>query len=137
MGIVSRYPKLSRLDERQLIKSAQRGNKRAIEKLLLSHIGFFKFRIKAILFPGLIDRYGDDMLQECLLLARKKISTFDLLYRDKQGRLNQVYFRTYLWKAVTGLILNIIKNNKHEIMFSDITLVDVSMHKNNGAGSWF
>ena len=130
--VVTRYAKLSREGERKLIKSAQMGDEKAIEELLLRQIGFFKLRIRAILFPVLVKRYGDDILQECLLLASKKVHTFNLRYRNKQGRLSRVYFRTYLWKAVTGLILQIINKNKHEIMFSDLSIVDIAWQQHDG-----
>ena len=126
---VAKYKNLSRQEERQLIKLAQAGDEKAFEELILGHIGFFQFRIKTILFPNLAKRYGDDILQECLLLATKKVRTFDLCYRNKKGRLKPVYFRTYLWKAVTGLILQFIKKYKNEIMFSDLSVVDIALQK--------
>lgn len=129
---VARYPNLSKQCERELIKRAQSGNEKAIEELLLSHIGFFRFRIRTILFPALARRFGDDILQECLLLASKKVGKFNLRYKDKKGRLSQVYFRTYLWKAVTGLILKSIKKYKYEVMFSELSIIDIAWQKEDG-----
>lgn len=129
---VARYTNLPRKSERKLIKLAQMGDQKASEELLLRHIGFFQFRIRTILFPTLVQRYGEDMLQECLLLAGRKIHTYNLRYRDKRGCLKPVYFRTYLWKAVTGLILQLLKRKKYEITFSDLLIIDVAWQPKDG-----
>jgi len=78
-------------------------------------MGFFIFRIETTLYPPVRREFGEDILQECILFAETKIQRYNLRYRDKEGLFKKVYFRTYLWKGVTGLMLAHIKRNKKEI----------------------
>ena len=98
-----------------MIRRARKGNVPARKKLLLHLIGFFIFRIETTLYPPVKREFGEDILQECILFAEKKIKSYNLRYRDKEGLFKKVYFRTYLWKGVTGLMLAHIKRNKKEI----------------------
>lgn len=102
-----------------MIALAKKGNGAAKEELILNHIGYFLFRINTVLYPKLVKQYGEDILQECLLLASEKIYKYNLRYKNKQGKRQNVYFRSYIWKAVTGVIIRSIKA-KREKSFSDM-----------------
>ena len=114
--------KYSLKEERKLIALAKKGNKAAKEEVLMSHISYFLFRINTVLYPKLAKRYGEDILQECLLFASEKIYTYNLRYKNKQGKRLNVYFRSYIWKGVTGIIIRSI--DKREKLFSDLPKAD-------------
>ena len=117
--IIKRCRKLSLKHERKLIALAKKGMSSAQEELLLHLVGFFLFRIKTTLYPSIVKQYGEDILQDCLYLAIKKIRTYNLRYKNKTGELQPVHFSTYMWKSVTGLMLAFVKAKK-EICFSDL-----------------
>ncbi len=118
--IIKQHKTLSLKHERKLIALAQKGASWAQEKLLLHLIGFFVFRIRTALYPAVFRRYGEDLIQECLLLAAEKIRTYNLTYRNKAGELQPVHLSTYMWKYVTGLMYS-YGRNKSEICFSDLS----------------
>ena len=81
-GIVRRYPKLSLSEERRLILKAQKGSRppqadfggqarKSKDEIILRHIGFLIFRIHKVAFPVLIRRFGEDLLEEAILIAYK------------------------------------------------------------------
>jgi len=114
--------------ERKLISLAKRGKTSAIKELLFYQIRFFIFRIKTVLYPKILSRYGDDVLQNCIMFAMIKISSYNMKYKNKQGKLQPVYFRTYLWKGITGVIINSVKRKK-EICFSDLSDLRIKQYK--------
>ncbi len=126
--IIEQYKKLSLKYERKLIAFAKKGNSLAQNKLLLHLVGFFLFRIKTTLYPSIVKQYGEDILQECLLLAIEKIHTYNLRYKNKTGELQPVHLSTYMWKSVTGLMLSFIKTNK-EICFSNLSSWDIQKYE--------
>ena len=77
--IVRQYPKVSLAEERRLISKAQKGSKKSKDEIVLRHIGFLIFRIRKIIFPALIRRFWEDLLEEAILITYKKIETYDLL----------------------------------------------------------
>ncbi len=79
------YPRISLAEERRLILKAQNGSKKSNNELVLRHIGFLIFRISKKVFPHLIERFGDDLLEETIPIAYTKIKTYDLNYRSKRG----------------------------------------------------
>lgn len=109
-SIIRQYPRISLSGERQLILKAQNGSKKGKEELVLRHIGFLMFRISRKVFPHLLRRFGDDLLEEAILIAYAKIDTYDLQYRNKQGRLHPVKFASYIWKRIDGFIIDYLKN---------------------------
>ena len=113
------YKNLSLKDERKLISLAKKGNILAKNKLLFSQTGFLLYRIKSMLYPEVLNRYGEDIFQDCLIFATKKISSYNLRYKNKAGEFQPVHFRTYLWKGITGVIINSIKS-KNEIFYGDL-----------------
>ncbi|OIO73371.1 MAG: hypothetical protein AUJ85_08235 [Elusimicrobia bacterium CG1_02_37_114] len=118
--IVKQYKKLPLKYERRLIGLAKKGNSSAQEELLFHLLGFFLFRIETNLSPAIIRQYGEDILQDCLVLGIGKIRTYNLRYRNKKGKFQPVHFSTYIWKSVTGLLVTYTKTKK-EICFSDLS----------------
>jgi len=112
--IIRCYPKLSLSEERRLISKAKKGSRKSKDELVFRHIGFLIFRIHKVAFPGLIHRFGDDLLEEAILIAYKKIKSYDLDYRDKKGNPNPVKFISYIWKRIDGFIIDYLKKEISE-----------------------
>ena len=104
-----RYPKISLSEERRLISEAQKGSKKSRDEIVFRHISFLKFRIRRIAFPHLLQRFGDDLLGEAILIVYKKIESYDLNYRDKRGNPHPVKFISYIWKRIDGFIIDSLK----------------------------
>lgn len=116
-SIVRRYPKIPLPEERRLISEAQKGSKKSKDELVFRHVGFLIFRIHRIVFPNLIQRFGEDLLEEAILIAYNKIESYDLDYRDKQGNPNPVKFISYIWKRIDGFIIDSLKKELNESNF--------------------
>ena len=112
--IVRRYPKLSLSEERCLISKAQNGSKKSRGEIILRHIGFLIFRIHRIAFPAFICRFGEDLLDEAILIVYNKIKSYNLDYRDKQGNPNPVKSVSYIWKRIYGFIIDYLKREINE-----------------------
>ena len=108
--IIQRYPRISLSKERRLIQEAQKGSKKSRDELVLRHVEFLIFRIHKIVFPDLVRRHGEDLLSEVILIAYKKIDSYDLDYRDKLGNHKPVKFVSYIWKRIDGFIIDSLKN---------------------------
>jgi len=108
-GISQRYPKVSQAEERRLLSAAKKGSKRDKDEIILRHVGFLIFRIHKVVFHHLIHRFGEDLLAEAILIAYKKIDSYDLDYRDKQGNPHPVKFVSYIWKRIDGYIIDFLK----------------------------
>lgn len=113
-NIVQRYPKITLSEERHLIAEAQKGSKKSKDEIVLRHVSFLLFRIRSKAFPSLIQRFGEDLLEEAILIVYKKVETYNLNYRDKQGNLKPVKFISYIWKRIDGFIIDSLKK---EIVF--------------------
>jgi len=111
--IVRQYPKISLSEERKLILKAQKGSKKCRDEIVLRHISFLKFRIHKKAFPALVRRFGEDLLEETILVLYKKIKTYNLNYRNKRGELHPVKFISYIWKRIDGFIIDYLKKNDH------------------------
>ena len=111
--IVQRYPRISLSEERILISKAQKGSKKSRDELVLRHVGFLKFRIHRKIFPALIRRFGEDLLEESILILCRKIKSYNLDYRDKHGRPHPVKFVSYVWKRIDGFIIDYLRENNH------------------------
>lgn len=107
--LAQKYPKITLSEERQLILKAQKGSKKSKDELVLRHIGFLIFRIHKIAFPEFIKRFGEDLLEEAILIVYKKIESYNLNYCDKQGNPNPVKFVSYIWKRIDGFIIDYLK----------------------------
>ncbi|MDD5108186.1 MAG: hypothetical protein PHC29_01565 [Candidatus Omnitrophica bacterium] len=119
MDILRRYPRISLSEERRLIHKAQNGSKKSKEELVLRHVGFVIFRIHKVAFPALIQRFGDDLLEEAILIIYKKIESYNLDYRDKKGNPNPVKFTSYIWKRIDGFIIVSLKKELGESNYYD------------------
>ncbi len=97
-----------------MIKEAQNGSKGSQEELVLRHIGFLIFRIHKRVFPALIKRFGEDLLEESILIVYKKIETYNLDYRNKYGNPNPVKFVSYIWKRIDGFIIDSLKREMND-----------------------
>ena len=117
--ILRRYHKISLSEERRLIQKAQNGSKKSREELVMRHIGFAIFRIHKVAFPSLIQRFGDDLLEEAILIIYDKIESYNLDYRDKKGNPNPVKFTSYIWKRVDGFIIDSLKRELSESNYYD------------------
>jgi len=117
--IIRRYPKISLSGERRLILKAQKGSKKSKEELVLRHVGFVIFRIHKVAFPALIQRFGEDLLEEAILILYKKIKSYDLNYRDNKGNPNPVKFTSYIWKRIDGFIIDTLKKELNESNYYD------------------
>ena len=120
-GIVWSYPKISLSEERRLISKAQKGSKKSKDEIVLRHIGFLIFRIHRRVFPHLIRRFGEDLLEETILIIYKKIESYNLDYRDKQGNPRPVKFVSYIWKRIDGFIVDYLKKelNKPTVPYDE------------------
>jgi hypothetical protein len=113
--IIKQYPKLSLHHERKLIRLAKKGNTSALQTLLLHQVGYFVFRIRTVLYPSAVREFGEDILQECLLWTPQKIRSYNLRYRNKKGIFQPVLLRSYIWKGITGVIVQYVRKNNIEI----------------------
>ena len=107
--VTRHYQKLSLSEERQLILKAQRGSKKSKDELVLRHISFLIFRIRKVAFPALISSFGEDLLEEAILIVYNKIESYNLDYRDKKGNPKPVKFISYIWKRIDGFIIDSLK----------------------------
>jgi hypothetical protein len=104
-----KHTSLSLTEERRLIAKAKRGYKAETEELILRHVGFIIFRIHKKAFPSYLDRFGEEILSQAVLILYDKIKTYNLRYRDKNGDLKPVGFSSYIWKRINGFILDSLK----------------------------
>ena len=111
--IIRHYARISLSEERDLILKAQNGSKKSRDEIVLRHIGFVIFRIHKIALPALIQRYGEDLLEEAILILYMKIKSYNLDYRDKQGEPHPVKFISYIWKRIDGFIIDYLRKNNH------------------------
>jgi DNA-directed RNA polymerase specialized sigma subunit len=108
--VIQNYPKIPLSEERCLISKAQKGSKKSKDEIVLRHIGFLIFRIHQRVFPELIKRFGEDLLEEIIPVVYKKIESYNPYYRDKQGNPKPVKFVSYIWKRIDGFIIDYLKN---------------------------
>ena len=78
-GIIRNYPRLSLSGERRLISKAQKGSKKSKDELVLRNVGFLIFRIHRIVFPALIQQFGEDLLEEAILITYQYFVSFSVL----------------------------------------------------------
>jgi len=100
-----------------LILEAQKESKKSKDELVLRHIGFLIFRIHKVVFLEFIRRFGEDLLEEAILITYKKIESYDLDYRDKHGNYRPAKFISYIWKRIDGFIINCLKKELNEANF--------------------
>lgn len=108
-SIIWNFLRITLSQERRLITQAQKGSKESKDELTLRHIGFLIFRIRKKVFPSLIQRFAEDLLEEAILVVYEKIESYNLNYRDKQGNPRPVKFISYIWKRIDGFIIDSLK----------------------------
>jgi DNA-directed RNA polymerase specialized sigma subunit len=118
-AIIRHYPKIPLSEERRLISKAQNGSRGSKEEIVLRHIGFVIFRIHKVAFLALIRRFGEDLLEEAIVIIYKKIESYDLNYCDKRGNSNPVKFTSYIWKRIDGFIIDTLKKELSELNYYD------------------
>ena len=115
--IIRSYPKIPLSEEWRLIFEAQKGSKKSKDELVLRHISFLIFRIHKKVFPHLIQRFAEDLLEEAILIVYTKIGSYNLNYRDRQGNPHSVKFVSYIWKRIDGFIIDSLKKELNESNF--------------------
>jgi len=104
-----KHPALSLKEERRLIAKAKQGHQAATEELVLRYVGFIIFRLHKKAFPAYVNRFGEEIIAQAVIILYDKIKTYDLRYRDKNGNLKPVKFSSYIWKRIDGFILDSLK----------------------------
>ncbi len=107
--IASSHKKLSLTEERKLIRRARQGDVSARQKLQIHLIGFFIYRIETTLWYPKRQEFGEDILQKCIIFAADRLPKFKLWFKSKTGEYRSCHFSTYLWKGVTGIIIQQIR----------------------------
>jgi hypothetical protein len=125
-SVAKENPRLSFHQERRLIAKAQRGSADCANRLVLSHVGFVMFRLRTIVYPHVLWRLGDDLLADAVLMLYEKVGTYDLGYRDRQGRRKPVRFVSYVWKRVDGFIIDALNRERRLVRVEDIDSVKPS-----------
>lgn len=119
--IIQRYPRISLSEERRLIHKAQNGSKKSKDELVLRNISFLIFRIHKVAFPELVQRFGEDLFEETIVIVYNKIESYDLDYCDKQGNSHPVKFISYIWKRIDGFIIDYLREEmKSRALYKDI-----------------
>jgi DNA-directed RNA polymerase specialized sigma subunit len=104
-----KHSDLSLKEERRLIAKAKKGYQAETEELVLRYVGFIVFRLHKKVFPVYVERFGEEILAQAVLILYDKIKTYNLRYRDKNGNLKPVKFSSYIWKRIDGFILDFLK----------------------------
>ena len=104
-----KYSDLSLKEERRLIAKAKKGYQTETEELVLRYVGFIVFRLHKKVFPVYVERFGEEILAQAVLILYDKIKTYNLRYRDKNGILKPVKFSSYIWKRIDGFIMDFLK----------------------------
>jgi hypothetical protein len=106
--IARSYPKIPLAEERVLIAKAQKGSKKSRDEIVLRHIGFVIFRLRMKLIPRYLRSCGPDFLSASIPILCQKVRTYNLAYKDSNGRPKPVKFASYIWKSVDGFIIKSI-----------------------------
>lgn len=53
--------------------------------------------------------FGEDLLEEAILIVYNKIKSYGLDYCDKHGNLKPVRFVSYIYKRIAGFIIDYLK----------------------------
>ena len=107
--VIQQYQRIPLLEERRLIAQAKKGCDESRKEIILRHIDFVIFRLRRKLFPEHLKRFGEDLLEQTILVLYQKVDTYNLRYRDKRGNFKPVKFVSYVWKRVDGFIIDSVK----------------------------
>ena len=56
-----------------------------------------------------VERFGEEILAQAVLILYGKIKTNNLRYRDKNDNLKLVKFSSYIWKRIDSFILDFLE----------------------------
>ncbi len=101
--------RLTLAQERRLIRKAQSGSRKCRNEIVLRHVPFVARRVRKKVFPSLLRRYADELIAASVPELCRKVSTYDLHYRDESGRPWPVPFAAYIWKRIDGFIVDYVK----------------------------
>lgn len=101
-----RNDRISLRKERRLIALAQKGCNRSRQEIVLRHVGFIVLRLRRKVDPQLLARHLEDMVSAGIIILHEKIGTYNLNYRDKNGKRKRVRFISYIWKRIDGFIVD-------------------------------
>ena len=105
-----------------LLARAKRGSQKHSEEIILRHLGFVIFRLHKIAFPEYLKRFGEDIVSESTLILQKKIKSYNLRYKDKEGNHKPVRFSSYVWKRIDGHILDSLKKESQKDKLEEVLL---------------
>ncbi len=132
--LATRYAPISLTEERCLIRLAKHGCEKSAKELVLRHVSFVIFRIRKKLFPEYLRKFGEDLLEESILVLYQKVRTYNLRYYDKNGNFKPVKFASYIWKRIDGFLTDSVKKEiRREKLTSERELDPRLPHK--GAAS--
>ena len=86
----------------------------------MRHVGFVMYRLREIVYPSVLWRLGDDILADAVLMLYEKVKTYDLRYRDREGRRKPVRFVSYVWKRVDGFIIDALNREHRYVAVEDM-----------------
>ncbi len=115
--LVTRYAPISLVEERRLIRLAKRGCEKSEKEIVLRHVNFVMFRIRRKLFPEYLRKFGEDLLEESILVLYQKVRTYNLRYYDKNGNFKPVKFASYIWKRIDGHIIDFLNEQSKREKF--------------------
>ena len=95
--------------ERKLISLAQQGSVRSRDEIVLRHLDFVIFRLNIKVFYPYLKRHGEDLLSAAVLILYQKIASYDLHYKDRNGKPKPVRFSSYIWKRIDGFIIDYLR----------------------------
>jgi hypothetical protein len=108
--IARQYPRLTRKEERILFRNIRKGDAESRKKLLLHLTGYFLYRTITTVYGQVLIDHGEDIIQDCQILANQRVGFYKLWYKNKDGIFVSYGFTTYLWKFVTGIMMKYIKD---------------------------
>lgn len=117
--IARQYPRLNRKEERSLIRNIWNGDRTSRQKLPLHLTSFFLYRTLKTIYGRILFDCGEDIIQDCWILADQRVDFYKLWYKNKDGIFVSYGFTTYLWKYVTGIMIKHIKDAYKTIHYDD------------------
>lgn len=79
----------------------------------------------------MIRRFGEDLLEEAVLIIYAKIESYNLDYRNKRGKPHPVKFISYIWKRIDGFIIDSLKKE-----LSSVTSYKENYHRGYEESHW-
>jgi len=67
------------------------------------------FRLRRKVFRAHLERHGEDLLAATIPVLYQKVTSYNLSYQSRTGRLKPVKFASYIWKRIDGFALDYLK----------------------------